>query len=430
MLSTVLLVGLNHTTAPVHVREHALPFVCARADVARQVRAALEPILFSEFLVLATCNRTEIYAVTSDVSRAATALRGTFALEDAFAAPVHEYLYTATDRAAIEHLFAVASGIDSLVLGEFEILGQVRRAYHEASAQQTVGPILHQMFQAAMHVGKRVRAETEIGRGAQSVAYAAVALAREKLGPLNGRRALVMGAGEMGRRAAENLAQDCDCVVVVASRTYAHAQELASRIHADALPFEELDAALAQADLVIGATRAPHLILFAGQIASAMGTRPARPLCLIDIAVPRNIDPAASRVENVQLYNIDDLRHVVEQTRAARRHALAQAQGIIDAEAEEFWQWYLTRRAAPLIGELYARAERIRQAELEKTMRRLQHLDLSERERNIIAALSAGLVSKLLAAPTANLKARLESGDGQMYLEAMRDLFDLRADGS
>lgn len=425
MLPTILLVGLNHTTAPVHVREYALPFVCARDDVSHRVHAILDPTLFSESLVLATCNRTEIYAVTTDVARAAAALRRAFALESALDASVQNHLYEATDRAAIEHLFAVAGGIDSLVLGEFEILGQVRRAYQEATAQQTVGPLLHQLFQAAMHVGKRARAETEIGRGAQSVAYAAVALARQKLGDLCGRPALVVGAGEMGRRAAENLAQDCGCAVVVVSRTLAHAHALAQSMHAHALPFEELESALSQADLVIGATRAPHLILFAGTIGRAMQTRLARPMLLIDISVPRNIDPAAAMLPNVQLFNIDDLRQVVEQTRAARAQAIHQVRAILEQEVQEFWQWYLTRRAAPLIGELYARAEAIRRAELEKTLRRLNHLDLNERERNIIAALSAGLVSKLLAAPTANLKAQLETGNGQMYLEALCDLFEL-----
>jgi glutamyl-tRNA reductase len=425
VLPTVLLVGLNHTTAPVHVREHALPFACARDEVYQHFRANLDPTLFPEYLILATCNRTEIYAVTTDRARARAALRDAFAFESAFPAPVSDYLYEAADRAAVEHLFAVACGIDSLVLGEFEILGQVRRAYQEAAAQQTVGATLHQLFQAAMHVGKRARAETDIGHGAQSVAYAAVALARQKLGSLNGRRALVIGAGEMGRRAAENLAEDGECRVTVISRTFAHADELAQSIRAHAAPFEALETALAQADLVIGATRAPHLILRARDLARVMQTRPAQPLCLIDIAVPRNIDPDASQLPNVQLYNIDDLQQVVAETRAARLHALEQVRAIIADQVEEFWQWYLTRRAAPLLRELYSRAETIRQAELEKTLRRLNHLGLSEREVNIIAALSAGLVSKLLAGPTANLKIHLQDGNGQMYLEALRDLFDL-----
>ncbi|MBI4670352.1 MAG: glutamyl-tRNA reductase [Chloroflexi bacterium] len=428
MLPTILLVGLNHTTAPIHIREHALPFVCARDDVSRSVCATLDPTLLSESLVLTTCNRTEIYAVSTHVTRALETLRDAFAVERGFSAPAQEYLYQATDRAAMEHLFAVTCGIDSLVLGEFEILGQVRRAYQEASAQQTVGPLLHQLFQAAMHAGKRARAETDIGRGAQSVAYAAVALARQKLGTLNGCRVLILGAGEMGRRAAENLAEDGDCAVTVTTRTYKHALALAEHVHGHATPFEELETALAQADLVIGATRAPHLILYADRIARAMQTRPAQPLLLIDIAVPRNIDPAAINIPHVQLYNIDDLQQVVEQTRAARWQALGQVRAILAQEVETFWQWYLARRAAPLIGALYTRAEAIRQAELAKTLRRLNHLELGEREQNIIAALSAGLVSKLLAAPTANLKAHLQDGDGQPYLDALRELFDLQVE--
>lgn len=427
MLPTILLMGLNHTTAPVQIREHAFPFVCERLQVYDHIQARLDPALFSEYLVLATCNRTEIYAVTTQVSRATNALRHVFALEPGFATAADDYLYQAADREAINHLFAVAGGIDSLVVGEFEILGQVRRAYQDASAHNTVGATLHQMFQTAMHVGKRARAETEIGRGAQSVAYAAVALARQELGQLQNRRVLIMGAGEMGRRAAENLAEDGDCAVTITTRTYEHALTLAQEIHVQAANFQELESALAQADLVIGATRAPHLVLRRDTIARVMQTRPAQPLCLVDIAVPRNIDPAAADLPNVRLYNIDDLHQVVEHTRTARLQALDQVRAIIRYEADEFWQWYLTRRAAPLIGELYARAERIRRAELEKTLRRLNHLDLNERELNIINALSAGLVSKLLAGPTANLKTHLQTGNGQMYLEALRDLFDLHS---
>lgn len=419
------MVGLNHATAPVRVREQAFPFECTRDEMYPNLGAVLDPALFSEYLVLATCNRTEIYAVTTDPARGTAGLGGAIKLRSAFHAAAHAYLYQAVDCEAIEHLFAVACGIDSLVLGEFEILGQVRDAYQTASARQSIGPILHQLFQAAIRVGKRAHSETEIGRGAQSVAYAAVTLAREKSDSLRGQRALVIGAGEMGRRAAENLAKDTDYDVVITSRTYAHASVLAERIDARAVPFQDLPGALAHADLVIGATRAPHLILYAREIERIMQARPAQPLCLIDIAVPRNIDPEAAAIPQVQLYNIDDLQHVVDETRLARLQAVAQVRGIIAQEIESFWQWYLTRRAAPLIRELYARAETIRQAELTKTMHRLSHLELGEREVNVIAALSAGLVSKLLAGPTANLKEHMQDGDGQLYLQAVRELFDL-----
>lgn len=428
MLPTILLVGLNHTTAPLPVREHALPFVCTRDEFYEQLRAAIPPDLFAEFLVLATCNRTEIYAVSDDAARASRALRQTFALEGAFVSSVRDYLYEYADRAAVEHLFAVAAGIDSLVLGEFEILGQVRAAYRQASAHHMIGPILHQLFQAASHVGKRARSETEIGHGAQSVAYAAVALARQQLGKLSGRCALVIGAGEMGRRASENLSEDGECNVIIASRTFEHARQLAHAVRGQAIPIEALETALGQADLVISATRAPHLVLHADTIATVCAVRPTRPLCLIDISVPRNIDPSAAALPQVQLYNIDDLHQVVVEARSARAQAVEQVRGIISEQLESFWQWHLTRRAAPIIEELYGRAEEIRQRELDKTLRRLSHLELGTREQKIIAALSASLVSKLLAAPTTNLKARLSSGDGQVYLETMRELFDLETD--
>lgn len=425
MLPTILLVGLNHKTAPLSVRERAAS-LCGLCD---QIHAnscqPFHPPLFLEHLFLSTCNRTEIYVVTTDCTRAEQQLYSHFAQADASASPTAEYLYVSTDDAAVRHLFAVACGIDSLVLGEFEILGQVRRAYQEAVKQGTVGPILHQLFQSAVRVGKRARAETEIGRGALSVAYAAVALARQKMGDLRGRTALVIGAGKMGRRAAENLSEDGDCTVLVASRTYAHALQLARDIHAQAVPFEQLGTALAQADLVISATRAPHIILDAATVASARQTQPARPLWLIDIAVPRDIDPAVAALDNVQLFNLDDLNEVVSHTRAARAQAVAQVQAIIADEAQAFWQWYLTRRAAPLLNALYARAEAIRQAELDKTLRRLNHLPLTERERHLLHALSISIVNKILAAPTATLKAQLQKGNGQLYLDLVRELFDL-----
>lgn len=428
MLPTILLVGLNHTTAPLPVREHALPFVCTRDEFYQQLRAAISPDLFPEFLVLATCNRTEIYTVSEDALSGAHALRQSFALEGVFSQSVQDSLYEYTDRAAVEHLFAVSAGIDSLVLGEFEILGQVRTAYQHASDHHMIGPILHQLFQTASHVGKRVRSETEIGHGAQSVAYAAVALARQQLGNLSGRCALVIGAGEMGRRAAENLSEDGECNVIVASRTFEHAQHLANSLRARAVPIEELETVLTQADVVIGATRAPHFVLYADTIAKACAGRPMRRLCLIDISVPRNIDPDAALLPQVQLYNIDDLHQVVAEARSARVQAIGQVRGIIAEQVDSFWQWYLTRRAAPIIEELYGRADQIRQHELDKTLRRLSYLELGAHEQNIIAALSASLVNKLLAAPTANLKARVASGDGQLYLETLRELFDLQTD--
>ena len=316
--SLILTVGLNHTTAPIAVRERVAVQPCLRDQAQDSLLERIDPTLFPEVLVLSTCNRTEIYAVTADCRRGEQIIRQVFGAHDDFSCANPDYCYAYGDRAAASHLFAVASGIDSMLLGEFEILRQIRQAFQTAANKQRTGPILHQLFQQAITAGKRARSETGIGAGATSVAYAAVALARQQLGSLKGRTALVIGAGEMGRRAARNLVQDGACAALVASRNYAHAAELAARVACRAIPFHELAGALAQIDLVISATKAPHLILTAPQIASAMKLRPGRPLCLMDIAVPRDIDPEAKGLENVSLFNIDDLREGAVQRRRCR----------------------------------------------------------------------------------------------------------------
>lgn len=424
MSQQILMMGVNHTTAPIQLREQIAAFACTREEALNQLHTQLDSPVFSERLILSTCNRTEIYALTPNRARGESVLRDLFTTHDAFP-PTGNCLYTHTDRAAAAHLFAVASGIDSMVIGEFEILGQVRRAYLAAAARDSIGPILHRLCNDAIHVGKRAHSETTIGAGAASVAYAAVALARQHLGDLTGRRALVIGAGEMAQRAAKNLAADGACAVSVANRTLAHAAHVAAEIGGRAIQFDELPRALAEADLVISATSAPHIILSAPTVNAAIGARNGQPLCLIDIAVPRDIDPQVAGIPNVRLFNLDDLNQLVDANRAEREKAVTQVHAIIAEEIENFWEWYSERRAVPVIAELRGHAEAIREAELQKALRRLGHLHLTDRDRNVIAALSAGIVGKMLAAPTVHLKARVQSGDGQVYLDTLRELFEL-----
>ncbi len=424
MSQQILMMGLNHTTAPIQLREQIAASPCIREDALDRLHTQLDPALFPERLILSTCNRTEIYAITSDCAHGEFVLRDLFTTHDTFSSSV-DFLYTYANRDAVGHLFAVASGIDSMIIGEFEILGQVRRAYLAAAEQNSLGPILHHLFNDAIHVGKRAHSETAIGAGAASVAYAAVALARQHLGDLTGRSALVIGAGEMAQRAAKNLAADGACAVIVANRTLDNALALADEIGGRAIQFDQLSNALAEADLVISATSAPHIILSAPTVNAAMSARNAQSLCLIDIAVPRDIDPQVARIPNVRLFNIDDLNQLVDANRAEREKAVTQVRAIISDEVEKFWEWYSERRAVPVIAKLRGRAEEIREMELEKALRRLGHLHLNERDRNVIAALSAGIVSKLLAAPTVHLKERVQSGNGQVYLDTVRELFEL-----
>jgi glutamyl-tRNA reductase len=419
------MMGLNHTTAPVHIREQVTAANCQQDDTFNQLYADLDSDLFAERCILSTCNRTEIYSVTFDRARAESVLRSLFSGQQALAHSGVDYVYAYADREVVAHLFAVASGLDSMILGEFEILGQVRNAYLNAAERKSVGPILHHLFKDAIHSGKRAHAETAIGTGAASVAYATVALARERLGVLAGKNALIIGAGDMGCRAARNLAEDGACTVMVTNRTHAVAVELAEDIRGKAIRFEQLAESLAKADLVISATGAPHIILDAATVQAAMNARPDRPLCLMDIAVPRDIDHAAANIPNVHLLNIDDMQDYVDANRAVREKAITAVRAIIEQEVEAFWRWFVERRAAPVIAGLRHRAETIRTAELDKALRRLGHLHLSKRDQQVISALSAGIVSKLLAAPTTHLKERVQSGDGQVYLETLRDLFEL-----
>jgi glutamyl-tRNA reductase len=242
---------------------------------------------------------------------------------------------------------------------------------------------------------------------------------------LTGTRALVIGAGEMAERVARNLAADGACAVTVANRTLASANALADEIGGRAIQFDQLSSALVEADLVISATAAPHIILDTPTVNAVMQARNTRSLCLIDIAVPRDIDPQVAGIPQVRLFNIDDLNRLVDANRAEREKAVTQVHAIIAEEVEKFWEWYVERRAAPVISKLRGRAESIREAELQKAFRRLGHLHLTDRDRNVIAALSAGIVGKLLAAPTVNLKERVQNGDGQVYLDTLRELFEL-----
>jgi glutamyl-tRNA reductase len=426
--NTILCVGLNHTTAPLPVQEQAARFVSQAQTLHDNLAHVLAPTRFPEYLSITTCNRTEIYCVTGEGTRAADTLRHNLAHDFPTGADARVVLYEYTDRPAVTHLFEVAAGLDSLVLGEFEILGQLRRAYQTACARGTLGPILHKLFQSAARTGKRARSETDIGRGAQTIAYAAVELARRHFGNLAGRAALVIGAGAMGERAARHLHQHGACRITVASRTHAHAAQLACRVGGNAITLQDLERASAEADLVICATRAPQPVLPTETLARVMRTRAQRPLCLIDISMPRNIEPSASTLPNVVLCNLDDLHHVVAHTHATRAAAIAQVREIVSAQVDEFWQWHRTRRAAPVLDQLYTRVESIRQAELEKALRRLNHLALTDRERSVLNALTTGLVNKIFAAPTANLKAQMQNGDGQVYLDTLRALFDLQTE--
>ncbi len=394
----LLAVGVSHRLAPLEVRErlfladgHALELAAALAADG------------AEALVLSTCNRTEVYLAGGSGTKTRTELekRSGLSLDGAVEAWEEDDV--------VEHLFRVVAGLDSLVPGEAQILGQVRQAYDAALTAGTTGPLLNRLFEDALHAGKRVRTEARLAEVPESVAASAVELAAGALGGLERRRALLFGAGKMSELAARDLGAR-GAEVVVSSRTLESAQELAERVGGTATPFDAVAVELEHADLVLSATRCPYLILHA----EAVQPR-SRPLVLIDVAVPRDLDPEIGKLEGCTLYDIDDLGKGL----VGREEDVREAEAIVAEEAERFAEWRRSRGAAPAIAALRRRAEEIRVEELARAEPRLS--ELSERERKAVETLTTQIVSKLLHAPTVQAK---HAGS-----EQLRELFALREDG-
>jgi glutamyl-tRNA reductase len=395
----LVLIGTSHHHAPVELREQvALDREGARALAARLAEEGREVVCLS------TCNRTEIYVAAGEVEPAE---------EDAVAAlaslgpEVEPALYRLQDRAAAHHLFRVAAGLDSLVPGEGEILGQVRVA-HELG---TTGPLLDRVFRQALHAGRKVRAETAIGQSPASVSAAAAALAEQVFGSLEGRSILLLGAGKVSEQAARNLrSRGAEISLVANSKTERE------RI------VEELD----RVDVVIASTNAPGMVLDAATLADALRRRKSRRLLLVDLAVPRDLDPAIADLEGCYLYDIDDLEAIVVETLSLRRREAERAEAIVTAEAEKFHEWHASLDVVPAIASLRARAEEIREAELQKAEALLGKLDDSQ--RRAVEAVTAQIVNKLLHLPTVRMKEAAAAADGVLYAEAVRHLFGLGED--
>ena len=394
---TLSLVGLSHHVAPVELRERVTLALGPAADLARSLGDAV---------CLSTCNRTELYLAGIDPARAAGAI------EALAGEPLEGVLYELHEDAAAVHLFRVAAGLDSLVPGEGEILGQVRDAY-EAVAP---GPVLDRLFRQALGVGKRVRTETAIGESPASVSSAAAALAAQVFGDLHGRRVLLVGAGRIGELAAANLASRGAEIAFVANRTVESARELAHRFGGRAIGLDELGAQLGEVDVVVSSTSAPEPLLHPGDVPA----RRRAPLFFIDIAVPRDLDPAIAELGGCFLYDIDDLEAVVAETLAGRRAEAERAEQLVAEEAERFRAWRASLDVVPAIASLRARAEEIRSAELAKVDGRV-----SDDERRTLESVTAQILNKLLHLPTVRMKEAAVSADGAMYADAVRHLFGL-----
>jgi glutamyl-tRNA reductase len=402
---------------------------------ARGVPAALEALAARGFtreaIVVSTCNRAEIYAACEDPAAARDGLTAFLSdFHTVARAELAQHVYAVEGLDAARHLFRVAAGLDSLVVGEPQILGQVKRAHTAAADARTAGPLLNRLFHSSFAVGKRVRTETALGSGAVSVSYAAVSLARKIFGDLDGRVVAVVGAGEMGKLTALHLKSQGVHHVTIVSRTVAHAARTAEAIGgASAAPWDELDSVIGSSDIVITATGAAAPILTKAHVESVMRPRRNRPLFLIDIAIPRDVEPAAGEIEQVFLYNIDDLQATVRENLSRRENEVARAEAIVSEEIEKFALWLKSRGAVPTIVALRQRFETIRRAELERLDFKLASLPPDARAR--VDEVTHLIVEKLLLTPTEQLKAAGDAEALAAYTEALTRLFALsEADAS
>jgi glutamyl-tRNA reductase len=416
----LLAVGLSHRTAPVELRE-SVDFSRAGADAALQALASRG--VCPEMVVLSTCNRAEIYAVAeSDAGAAAlTGFFGDYHGIDGARLDGHLYCHRGIDVA--RHLFRVAAGLDSLVVGEPQILGQVKAAYTTASGLRCTGTVTHRLFHAAFAVGKRVRSETSLGEGAVSVSYAAIELARKIFGDLQGLSVLILGAGEMAKLTGVHLRSQQINQITISSRTLASAERLAGQLEGRAVPWTELRAALAHADIVVAATGAAEPVLTRSTVEEAMRSRRGRPLFVIDIAVPRDVEPAVGDLDQVFLYHMDDLQSIVNENLARRGSELAGAEAIVEEEVARFSGWLQSREIVPTIVALRRRFEEIRQAELRRLESKLAGLTPDARAR--VDDVTRLLVEKLLLAPTERLKTVGDETLVLAYAEAVHRLFSL-----
>ena len=420
---SVVVVGLNHRTVPLEVLER-MTVNDARLPKALADLTSRDNVV--EAVVLSTCMRTEIYIVADRFHGAVQDVRN-FLSELSFAPPEEfaDHLYSFYEDAAVSHLFKVAAGLDSAVLGESEILGQVRWAWERAGEEGAAGPVLSALFRHAVEVGKRARSETAIARGVTSVSQAAVAMAAQELGSLTGRRIMVLGAGDMGEGLAVALSRSPGVAeVLVVNRTRAHAVALAKRVGGRSIDFGSLAAALEEeVDVLLTSTGSAAVLIERADLIAIMAARKGRPLLVVDIAVPRDVDPAGRNVPGVTLLDMDDLRAFAEAGVAERRKEISKVQQIIAEEVERYGAAATARGAAPLIVAMRTWAESVREGELERTSARLSGLD--ERQREAVEQVTKSIVAKLLHSPTVAVKDSAGTQRGDRLAEALRVLFDL-----
>ena len=416
----VILLGVSHRTAPVELRER-LDF--SSRDLGAAIEAlALRPSA-AETVVLSTCNRSEIYVASGDPARAREDVTGFLSeyhrLPESVFTP---HLFSHDSEAAVRHLFRVAAGLDSIVVGEPQILGQVKDAFQAAAEHHRAGPVLSKLFHWSFLVGKRVRTETGLGEGAVSVSFAAVALARKIFGQLNGRRVLVVGAGEISTLTAQHLRANGVGEILVTSRTQAHAEALAASVNGRSVPWDDLAQGVAASDIVVTATGSQRPIITRAQVEAGRHRRD--PLFIIDIAVPRDVEASVGDIEQVFLYNVDDLQTLVQENLSRRSSEVDRAEAIVAEEVAKFGAWQRSRGAVPTIVALRERFDRIRRSELNRLDGKLSGLTPEARTR--VDEVTRLIVEKLLLEPTEQLKGLPDEETQVAYTEAINRLFRLR----
>ncbi len=419
LADTVLALGVNHKVAPVEVREK---LVFCDSDVPLERLMAVEGC--KECCFLSTCNRVEVLFVSDSPEKTVADIRAfLFSKSGLGSQEAEQYTYLHQGRSAVNHLFRVASSLDSMIVGEPQILGQLKQAFREATEEKTTGVILNRLMDKSFSVAKRIRTETNIGGSAVSISYAAVQLAKKIFGSLQGKRVLLVGAGEMAELAAEHLVAQGIEEVVVANRTVERAVTLARRFNGKAVSLGELVEQLEYADILISSTGATDLVLRKKDVKPIMRKRMNSPLFLIDIAVPRDLDPELNSLENVYLYDIDNLKDVVEINKEERDKEAEKAERIVTEESLKFLDWLGGMEVSPVIAELRAKADAIRDAELARTLSKLGNL--SHKEQKSIEVMTSSLISKLLHDPIQFIKLDTVPVRKQVKLDMVRQVFGL-----
>jgi glutamyl-tRNA reductase len=411
----LIVAGISHVTAPIEVREK-LTF--RPQDAVRELTHLRDERLIREGVILSTCNRTEIYAVeeSDDALSDFSSL-----LSSRLGRDVTEFMYVHRDREATLHLFGVAAGLDSMILGEAQIQGQVKEAWEQCRSES--GPILNRMFQSALQAASRAREETGIGRGAASVSSAAVQLAKKIFGGLGGSRAMILGAGDVAEIALECLMNEGVRVAIVANRTHERAQALAKRHGATAMHYDECWESLRDVDVLICSTASPVPVVTVGRVRDSIEARGDRPLCILDIALPRDVEAAVGEIDNVFLYDLDDLRAAAEANLEQRAEDVPAARQILADEVQKYWDWVAGLAAVPVVREFRDEMDRLRTAELAAALRRLG--PLSPEQAEAIEQFSRSLMNKFLHEPSVRLKAAAANGRGLGVVDAARYLFAL-----